>query len=91
MKVIVHDAETNADVEMHAVDGNAAVAADPKRYSIVERKAPVRFLSVEDRLTAIEARLERLDPPKPRSAPAPKQPAPRSAPAKTELAKPGDK
>lgn len=72
MKVIVHDnAPTDADgkklppadVEMHAVDANEAVAADPKRYSIIDRKKVVTYLSTEDRVSAIEARLDRIDPP----------------------------
>lgn len=65
-KVIVHDnAPTDADgrklppadIEMYSVDANAAVAADPKRYSIVERKAVVVALSIEERVAVLETQM----------------------------------
>lgn len=50
------------EVRMPAVDARHAIAADPERYSEVSRDVVRRKPGgLEDRLTAIEERLERLE------------------------------
>jgi hypothetical protein len=55
-----HDAPV--EVRMHSIDAQHALAADPERYEEVRRDAVIRKSgSTEDRLTAIEERLDELE------------------------------
>lgn len=58
-----HEANPDpVEVRMHSVDANAAIAADPKRYSEVSRVVVTRKSgSLEDRVSNVEDRLDALE------------------------------
>ena len=65
MKVILRDSKPDkgqpSEVEMHAVDADHALGADPERYSVVERRPVTTNRSLEDRVGFLEDRLARIE------------------------------
>lgn len=74
MKILVRDSKPDEGapdvIEMHGVDAHHAIDADPERYSIEEYRPVVPPRTLEQRMAAVEARLDALEP-KPEPEPEP--------------------
>lgn len=78
MKMLVRDKSPDEGapevIEMHSVDARHAVGTDPERYSIEEVRPVIPARTLDERVTALEARLAAIEPkpePKPEFVPEP--------------------